>query len=95
MKDKITLTALVCCYVLMTISFVPGNLVGTLNATLNHLLITLPYSIGMTFLAVVIMQKVVGEKLLPDRIARIYLMIGLFSEFVYAIYDYTTKGQMF
>ncbi len=95
MKEKIILTSLVCCYLLMTISFVPGNFIGTLNATVKHLMITLPYSIGMTILAVVIMQKVVGAKLLPNRVARIYLMIGLFSEFVYAIYDYTTKGQMF
>ncbi len=93
-KEKIILTALVCLYLLMTISFVPGSFTGTLNATIKHLMITLPYAIGMTILAVAIMQKVVGEKLLPDRVARIYLMIGLFCEFVYAIYDYASQGQM-
>ena len=94
-KEKTILSALVFLYLLMTISFVPGNIIGTLNATVKHLMITLPYAIGMTILAVSIMQKVVGEKLLPSRIARFYLMIGLFCEFVYAIYDYTTQGQMF
>lgn len=94
-KEKTILSALVCLYLLMTISFIPGSFSGTLNATLKHLMITLPYSIGMTILAVSVMQKVVGEKLLLDRIARIYLMIGLFCEIIYAIYDYTTKGQMF
>lgn len=94
-KEKIVLSTLVCLYLLMTISFIPGSLSGTINATIKHLMVTLPYSIGMTILAVSIIQKVVGEKLLLDRVARIYLMIGLFSEIIYAIYDYTTKGQMF
>lgn len=93
-KEKISLLLLTSLYLLMTISFVPGSVVGTLNATLGHLMVTLPYTIGLTIIAVSLVQKIVGQKLLPDRIARIYLTIGLLAEFFYAIYHYAEQGQI-
>ena len=93
-KEKISLLLLTSLYLLMTISFVPGSVTGTLNATLGHLMVTLPYTIGLTIIAVSLVQKIVGQKLLPDRIARIYLTIGLLAEFFYAIYHYAEQGQI-
>lgn len=78
----------------MIVSYVPGQLVGTLKATLAHIMVTIPYTVGLTIFAVSIMQKIVGQKLLPDRVARIYLTVGLMAEFVYAIYHYSQQGQV-
>lgn len=93
-KEKISLILLTALYLVMTISFVPGNLSATVSHTLNHLMVTIPYTVGLTIVTVSLMQRIVGVKLLPDRIARIYLTVGLMAEFIYAIYFYTQQGQV-
>ncbi len=93
-QEKISLFLLTALYLVMTVSYVPNNFSATLNATLGHLMITLPYTIGLTLVVVSLVQRVVGQKLLVDRVARIYLMVGLLAEFLYAIYHYALQGQV-
>lgn len=90
-KEKITLAVLCIIYLLVSMRYFPGRPVDTAVATLRHLLSSVPIAIGLTIFSVSILQKMVGEKLPYDRIARIYLAFGLIAEFFYALYDYTSR----
>lgn len=91
-KEKITLTILCIVYVLVSLRIFPGRLTDSTVATLRHLLSAIPITIGLTIFSVSILQKVVGEKLPYDRVARIYLAFGLIAEFFYALIDYTSRS---
>ena len=93
-KEKISLFLLIVVYLLVTVRYFPNRPIETLSATMSHLLESVPYIIAVTILAVSVMQKVVGEKLPRNRIARIYLTFGLIAEFFFGIYHYLKQGQI-
>ncbi|MBC8316586.1 MAG: inner-membrane translocator [Desulfobulbaceae bacterium] len=91
-REKIILAVLCAIYLLVSLRYFPGRPVDTIIETLRHLLSSIPIAIGMTIISVSVLQKIVGEKLPYDRIARIYLTFGLIAEFFYALYDYTSRA---
>ena len=93
-KEKISLVLLVLVYLLVCVRYFPNRPMDTLKATLTHLFESVPYIIAVTVLVVSVMQKVVGQKLPKDRIARIYLTFGLIAEFFLGIYHYLNQGQV-
>jgi hypothetical protein len=93
-KEKISLFLLVVVYLLVTVRYFPNRPMETFSATMSHLLESVPYIIAVTILVVSVMQKVVGEKLPRNRIARIYLTFGLIAEFFFGIYHYLNQGQI-
>mgnify|MGYP001227071557 CR=1 FL=1 len=93
-KEKITLFLLIIVYLLLCVRYFPNRPMDTLSATLSHLLDSVPYVIAMTILVVSVIQKVVGQKLPKNRIARIYLTFGLIAEFFLGIYNYINQGQV-
>jgi len=93
-KEKISLFLLIGFYLLFSVRYFPNRPMETLSATMSHLLDSVPYIIAATILVVSVMQKVVGQKLPKDRIARIYLTFGLIAEFFFGMYHYLNQGQV-
>ncbi|MEW6518525.1 MAG: inner-membrane translocator [Thermodesulfobacteriota bacterium] len=93
-KEKISLFLLIVVYLLVCIRYFPGRPLETLTATMSHLLESVPYIIALTVLVVSVMQKVVGQRLPKNRIARIYLTFGLIAEFFFGMYHYLKLGQI-
>jgi len=91
-KEKITLILLCIVYAMASLRYFPGSWVATVKTTGDHLLSAIPITIGLTILSTSILQKVVGEKLPYDRIARIYLFFGIIIEFFYGLSNYATQG---
>jgi hypothetical protein len=92
-KEKISLFLLVVVYLLVTVRYFPNRPMQTLSATMSHLLESVPYIIAVTILVVSVMQKVVGEKLPRNRIARIYLTFGLIVEFFCGLHNHFSLSQ--
>jgi len=93
-KEKVSLFLLILVYMLVTVRYFPNRPMDTLAATVSHLLESVPYIIAVTIVVVSVMQKVVGEKLPKNRIARIYLTFGLIAEFFFGMYHYLNQGQI-
>ncbi|MBU0944477.1 MAG: hypothetical protein KJ804_22465 [Proteobacteria bacterium] len=69
------------------------DLTGTIQATLWQILQTAPYVIGITCVAVAIVQYMSeGEKVPWLQRFRLFFTIGIFAGLVYAIYEYTGAG---
>ena len=93
-KEKVTLFLLIFVYLLVCVRYFPNRPMDTLSATMSHLLDSVPYIIALTVVVVSVMQKVMGEKLPKNRIARIYLTFGLIAEFFFGMYHYLNQGQI-
>ncbi len=93
-KEKISLFLLIAFYLLFSVRYFPNRPLETLSATMSHLLESVPYIIAGTILVVSVVQKVVGQKLPKNRIARIYLTFGLIAEFFFGMYHYLNLGQV-
>lgn len=91
-KEKITLTLLCIVYAVASLRYFPGSWADTIKTTGDHLLSAVPITIGLTVLTISILQKVVGEKLPHDRVARIYLFFGIITEFFYGLSNYAIQG---
>jgi hypothetical protein len=62
-------------------------------ATSKQILLTAPYVIGITFVAVAVVQYMAdGEKVPWFQRLRLFFTIGIFAGLVYGIYDYTGGG---
>jgi hypothetical protein len=93
-KEKISLFLLIAVYLLVTVRYFPNRPMETLAATMSHLLESVPYIIAATIVVVSVIQKVVGQKMPRNSIARIYLTFGLIAEFFFGIYHYLNQGQI-
>lgn len=93
-KEKVSLFLLIAVYLLVTVRYFPGRPSDTISATLRHLLESVPYIIALTIIVVSVLQKVLGSKLPPDRIARIYLTFGLLAELIFGIHHYINQGTL-
>ncbi len=67
--------------------------ISSLVATVKQILLTAPYVIGITYVAVAIVQYMAkGEKVPWPQRFRLFFTIGIFAGLVYGIYDYTGGG---
>jgi hypothetical protein len=67
--------------------------ITSIVATGKQILLTAPYVIGITCVAVAIVQYMSeGEKVPWPQRLRLFFTIGIFAGLVYGIYDYTSGG---
>lgn len=92
MRKTVILTILATLYLLASLRYFPGQPWETLRATSGHFLQSLPFLAGVTYLAVLVAAKVAGRA--PSRfgIARLFLLIGLGYEFLFALHHYATMA---
>ena len=70
-----------------------SDLLTSILATGKQILLTAPYVIGITYVAVAIVQYMAeGEKVPWPQRFRLFFTIGIFAGLVYGIYDYTGGG---
>ena len=92
-KKNISLGLVICAYLLFNLRYAPESLVTTFKSTLIQILMTAPFVVGLTILAVSFMQRSTGERLPWDRIARIYCTLGIIIGFFYALNEYWLRAQ--
>ncbi|MDF1613766.1 inner-membrane translocator [Desulfurivibrio dismutans] len=90
LRPTIIITILAVLYLLASVRYFPGQPLDTLLATLGHMLQSLPLLAALTYLVVLVVRKVAGQ--IPSRfgIARIFLLIALGYEFIFALHHYAT-----
>jgi len=91
-KKEILVTLLPgCVYLLLSYRYLPDRLGASLYHTAVHLLTVTPFVAGMTIFFVAIVNRMSGERLSWNAVARIYLTFGIVLEFFYGLYDYLSK----
>ncbi len=88
-KGKVSFYVTAIAYVLFNLR-IGQDPMSTIQATLLQILQTAPYVIGITCVAVAILQYMAeGEKVPWPQRFRLFFTIGIFAGLVYAIYEYT------
>lgn len=72
--------------------YFPGNGMKTAVETLLQIVTIAPLPGGATLLLVNFLQRSVGQKMPWDRIARIYLTLGVVVEILFGVHDYLGQG---
>jgi len=90
MRQTIILTILAACYLLASVRYFPGQPWDSLLATTGHLLQSLPFLAAATYLGVLVARRVVGQAPSWFSIARLFLLIALGYEFIFALHHYST-----
>ena len=88
LTKNFSLAAVIIVYLFFNFRYAPGNWIASIKATSMQLLTTAPYVVGLTILLVSVMQKMSGERLPWDRIARIYCTIGILIGFFFALSEF-------
>ena len=79
-------------YVLFNLRLASGP-IPSIVATVKQIVLTAPYVIGITCVAVAIVQYMAGGEKVPwPQRFRLFFTIGIFAGLVYGIYDYTGGG---
>ena len=79
-------------YLMCSLRYFPGNVLKTVVESLLQIVSVAPMPGGATLVLVNFMQRSAGEKMPWDRIARIYLTLGVMVEFLFGVHDYLGKG---
>ncbi len=91
-KGKVSFIITAVAYLLFNLRLAQ-DMMGTIQATLWQILQTAPYVVGITYVAVAIVQYMAeGEKIPWPQRFRLFFTIGIFAGLVYAIYEYTGAG---
>jgi len=90
--EIVSLLILIVVYALLSFRYFPDQPAETFYATLMHLLSTIPFVLGITFIVSVLFQKLAKERLPWERVLRIFLGISIFVEFIYGLYDYLSRA---
>ena len=65
-----------------------------LSGTFVQVMTTAPYSIGFTYILVILIRYFTGGSTPPwDRIIRIFFTIGIFFAFFFALYEYGDRAE--
>ena len=75
-------------YLLFAVRYYPGRPMDTLVATVEHLLVSIPFSLGFTLVVVSVLAKVSGDKPTRSFVARLFLTFGIIVEFFFGLYNY-------
>lgn len=92
-KKNISLAAVIIAYLLFNFRYSPESFVYSIKSTLVQLLTTAPFVVGLTILVVSFMQRSTGERLLWDRVVRIYCTLGIIIGFFYALNEYWLRAH--
>lgn len=91
-KGKVSFVITAVAYLLFNLRLAQ-DMTGTIQATLWQILQTAPYVVGITCVAVAVVQYMAeGEKVPWLQRFRLFFTIGIFAGLVYAIYEYTGAG---
>lgn len=91
-KGKVSFFITAVAYLLFNLRLAQDTM-GTIQATLWQILQTAPYVVGITCVAVAVVQYMAdGEKVPWPQRFRLFFTIGIFAGLVYAIYEYTGSG---
>ncbi len=93
LKEKVSFAAVIAVYLLFNFRYAPDSWIASVKATAMQLFTTAPFVAGLTILLVSVMQKMSGERLSWDRIARIYCTIGILIGFFFALSEFWLRGQ--
>ncbi|HEB68470.1 MAG TPA: hypothetical protein ENI88_02495 [Desulfobulbus sp.] len=92
-REKFTLTLTGLAWLVFHIRTGP-DLGSILAGTFIQILTTIPYSIGFTYILVIIIRYFSGGETMPwDRILRIFFTIGIFFAFFFALYEYGDRAE--
>lgn len=80
-------------YLLASFRYFPGRSLDSLTATGLHLLRSVPFTVGLTLVAVSTVQRMAKEPLPWSRRIRFFLTISLCYEFLFALYHYLGGAQ--
>jgi hypothetical protein len=87
-KNYLGLLCLSLVYLLCATRYFPGRPVDTLLATVEHLLASVPFALGLTLVFVPLFTKTAGRRPSMLFLARLFLTIGICLEFFYGLYHY-------
>jgi hypothetical protein len=91
-KNTLSLYITAAVYVLFNLRLA-SDPISSIVATVKQIVLTAPYVIGITYVAVAIVQYMAkGEKVPWPQRFRLFFTIGIFAGLVYGIYDYTGGG---
>ena len=91
-NEKIFIAVLTLVYLLCSFRYYPGRPVESIYSTLEHFFRVSPFNVGITLLLTGLFQKLSGDRLSWDRVLRIFLTIGITTEFLFGLNDYLTRG---
>ncbi len=94
LREKITFILTGLAYLLFHLRM--GQDAGAiLSGTFGQILLTAPYTIGFTYLAIIFIRYSSGGNWPPwDRIGRIFFTIGILLAFFFALYEYASKEKL-
>ncbi len=69
------------------------NLATIASGTFLQIMTTLPYSVGFTYMLIVILRHLCGTIPPWDRILRIFFTIGILFAFFFALYEYRDRAE--
>ena len=93
LKESISLGIITLVYLLLSVRYYPGSILKTLAESVMQIITVAPLTIGGTIIIVSLLQRTMGAKLPKDRILRIFLTLGIITEFLYGLYNYAgVKG---
>ena len=91
-KKIVPLLVMAGVYVVFSLRYFPGNAMKTALETVLQIVSLAPLPGGATILLVTFLQRSAGQKMPWDRIARIYLTLGIMLEILLGFYDYYLKA---
>jgi len=92
MKNVLSLLFLMGFYLACSMRYFPGNILKTAVETALQIVTIAPLPGGATLVLVNFLQRSAGQKMPWDRMARIYLTLGVMVEILFGIHDYLGKG---
>lgn len=90
-RNSVSLVVLLGVYLLCSLRYFPGSALKTVVETLLQIVTVAPIPGGATLILVNFLQRSAKEKMPWDRMARIYLTIGLMVEFIFGVHHYLSS----
>ncbi|MFZ5775737.1 MAG: hypothetical protein ACOY3Z_09670 [Thermodesulfobacteriota bacterium] len=77
-------------YLLTSLRFFPGQPMKSVVETLTHIFSVAPIILGATMVLASVLQRLVGQRLPWDRVARLYLAVAILLECILGLSHYFT-----
>lgn len=91
-RNLLSLLLLAGVYFTCSLRYFPGNILKTAVETVLQIVTIAPIPGGATLVLVNFLQRSAGQKMPWDRMARIYLTLGVMVEILFGVHDYLGKG---
>lgn len=91
-RNVLSLLVLAGVYFMCSLRYFPGNILKTAVETALQIVTIAPIAGGATLVLVNFLQRSAGQKMPWDRMARIYLTLGVMVEILFGVHDYLGKG---